>query len=410
MNIAFIVRSFPVLSETFIINQITGLIDRGYKVDVYAEEQGDIHNVHPDVLKYRLLDYTYYMPSISPNLLTRLRDGIKILTTNFWQDPKKIGQSLNILKYGSPALSLWLLYTAIPQFKKQYDIIHCQFGTSCFRGMAFQTMNAPNAKLLTIFRGDDISRFVKEKGDRIYNQLFETGDFFLANCEYFKSRVIQLGCDKSKIKVHRSGLDCNKFAFTPRYFPADERVKIVTTGRLVEKKGIEYSIRAFNKVAKTHPNLEYNIIGDGPLREHLQQLIQELGDSQKINLLGWKNEEEIIKILNQSHIFVAPSVTAADGNQDAPVNVLKEAMALGLPVISTYHGGIPELVEDSISGFLVSEKDADALAEKLNYLIEHPDLWEKMGRAGRHCVENYYNLDNLNNQLVQIYQQLLNTV
>lgn len=187
--------------------------------------------------------------------------------------------------------------------------------------------------------------------------------------------AVKLGCNEQKIVVHGSGLDCSKFAFTPRHFPEDNRVRIATTERLVEKKGIEYCIKAIAKLADVHPNTEYNIIGDGHLKADFEKLIQELNVSHLVKLLGWKQQQEIIEILDKSHIFLAPSVTAADGNQDAPVNTLKEAMAMGLPVISTFHGGIPELVEDGISGFLVPEKNADAIATELSYLIENPQLW-----------------------------------
>jgi len=119
------------------------------------------------------------------------------------------------------------------------------------------------------------------------------------------------------------------------------------------------------------------------------------------------NEAEIIEVLNTCHLFIAPSVTASDGNQDAPVNVLKEAMAMGLPVISTYHGGIPELVEDEISGLLVPERDAEALATKLGYLLEHTKDWSNMGKAGRSFVENNFDLQRLNDKLVSRYEKLL---
>jgi colanic acid/amylovoran biosynthesis glycosyltransferase len=406
MRVAFIVGSFPVLSETFIVNQITGLLDRGHEVDIYSDKPGDTSKVHPDVKKYHLLERTYYLPAIPTNLFWRIWNGIGLLFANLFKAPLLTLRSLNVFRYGEQALSLWLLYTAVPNLKTSYDIIHCQFGTQSFRGMAFRTINAPEAKLITTFRGHDISRFVQEKGDNIYDQLFKTGDFFLANCDFFKRRAIQLGCDEQKIVVHRSGLDCSKFVFRLRHFPIDSLTRIATTGRLVEKKGIEYCIRAVAKVALIHPNIEYNIIGDGPLRDDLQHLIQELGVSSKANLLGWKNEQEIIQILSNTHIFIAPSVTAKDGNQDAPINVLKEAMAMGLPVISTFHGGIPELVEDGVSGFLVPERDVDALAEKLSILIEHPELWPEMGRAGRAYVEAHYDLHKLNDKLVKLYQQL----
>ncbi|GET37218.1 glycosyltransferase [Microseira wollei] len=407
MKVAFIVGTFPVLSETFIINQIVGTIERGHEVDIYADEIGDTDKVHPDVIKYKLLERTYYLAKIPSNLFWRLVKGIGLLGLNLFKYPVSVARSLNVFKYGKQAISLWLLYTAIPNLKKSYDIIHCQFGTQSFRGIAFKTINSPEAKLVTTFRGHDISKFVREKGDRIYDELFKVGDFFLSNCDFFRRRVVQLGCDENKIVVVRSGLDCDKFTFQPRQFPRDGKVRIATTGRLVEKKGIEYSIRAVAKLAKAYPNLEYNIIGDGELKADFQRLIQELGVSHIVNLLGWKNEREIIEILDKSHIFIAPSVTAADGNQDAPINVLKEAMALGLPVISTDHGGIPELVEDGISGFLVPERDADALAEKLEELLQHPENWAKMGKAGRAYVETHYNLDKLNDDLVKIYQKLL---
>ena len=182
---------------------------------------------------------------------------------------------------------------------------------------------------------------------------------------------------------------------------------MATTGRLVEKKGIEYAIRAVAQVAQQYPNLTYSIIGDGPLRDRLKALIHELKAESYIHLLGWKNEAEIIQILDQCHLFMAPSVTAKDGNQDAPINVLKEAMAMGLPVISTRHGGIPELVEDGVSGYLVPERDVDALVEKLNSLLAHPEHWGAMGQAGRSFVERYYDLHYLNDLLVRRYEALL---
>lgn len=375
MKVAFIVVRFPLLSETFILNQITGLIDRGHEVDIYAYQPGDTSKMHPDVEKYHLLNRTHYVfdPKLSANYFLQALKGL-----------------VNILGKGS------------------YDIIHCQFGTLGLNALLLRKLGLLKGKLITSFRGYDISRYVQQHGSDVYKELFVKGDFFLTNCDYFKHRLLKLGCDEKKVVVLRSGLDSSKFVFTPRSPHPDGRVRIATTGRLVEKKGIEYCIRA---VAKLHPaqrqNIEYNIIGDGPLKDKFQQLIQELNVSDTVKLLGWKQQQELIEILNNSHIFIAPSVTAADGDQDAPVNTLKEAMAMGLPVISTLHGGIPELVKDGISGFLVPERDADGIAEKLSYLISHPQDWSQMGFAGRACVEEHYDLHKLNDELVEIYQQLL---
>ncbi|MBD2603202.1 glycosyltransferase [Scytonema hofmannii FACHB-248] len=409
MKIAIIAGQFPVLSETFILNQITGLIARGHEVDIYASHPKDSDKVHPDVEKYQLLKRTHYIPGIPQNYFLRLIKALILLFINFFKAPLVFMRSLNIFQYGEKAYSLKFIYLAIPFLKpKTYDIIHCQFGVFALDTIVMRDIGIIKGKLITSFRGFDISRYIQEHGEDIYNPLFTEGDFFLTNCEFFRQRAIKLGCDANKIVVHGSGIDCSQFPFKPRHPHPDGKIRIATTGRLIEKKGIEYSIRAIAKVAKFHPNIEYNIIGDGELKEHLQQLIQELNVANQVKLLGWKNQPEIIEIIDKTHIFIAPSITAKDGNQDAPVNTLKEAMAMGLPVIGTLHGGIPELIKDNISGFLVPERDADAISEKVSYLIEHPEVWQQMGSSGRAYVEKHYDMNQLNNELVEIYRQVSN--
>ena len=126
-----------------------------------------------------------------------------------------------------------------------------------------------------------------------------------------------------------------------------------------------------------------------------------------VKLLGHRDREESIEILAKSHVFVAGSVTALNGDQDGPLNTLKEAMAMGLPVISTQHGGIPELVADGVSGFLVPERDPGAMFDRLAHLIEHPEMWAEMGRAGRAAVEERYDIKKLNDDLIEIYRGLV---
>ncbi len=411
MKIAFIVGTFPALSVSFIINQIKGLIDSGHEVDIYALDGApeDISKVHPIIEEYRLLERTYYPPRIPKNLLLRRLKIVGLLLANLSKNPFTLLQLFNTAQFGKEAREQKLFYKAIPFLnRKSYDIIHCQFGNFGIMGLAFRQIGLIEGKLITQFRGQDISKYLQKRGKKVYKKLFKQGDFFVSNCEFFRKRAIKLGCDEDKIVVLGSGIDCSKFAFTPRHFPPDGKVKIATIGRLIEKKGIEYGIRAIASLAETYPNIEYNIIGDGPLKEPFQKLIQELNVGHIVKLLGWKQQEELIEILDNSHILIAPSVTAADGNQDAPVNTLKEAMAMGLPVIGTLHGGIPELIEDGISGFLVPERDSDAIADKVNYLIEHPEIWSDMGQAGRKRVETKYNMEQLNDELVTIYQQVLN--
>jgi colanic acid/amylovoran biosynthesis glycosyltransferase len=413
LSIAFIVWEFPVLSETFILNQITGLIDRGHQVDIYPlnGRPPKTTKVHPDIEKYALLQQTYYAPGISTNYLVRALTGLSLLLTNFHKNPLLFLKSLNVFSYGMQAASLRLLHMVIPFIKhKMYDIVHCQFGNIGLEYLNIRRVGQFNSKMVVSFRGYDISQWLQQHGDEVYNTLFAQGDVFLTNCEFFRRRLVDLGCEAEKVFVHASGIDCERFVFTPRAPSSDGRIRIATTGRLVEKKGIEYAIRAVAKLARSYPNLEYNIIGDGPLRTDLQCLIHTLNVSDVVRLVGEKEQQELITILSHTDIFIATSVTAKDGNQDAPVNVLKEAMAMGLPVIGTRHGGIPELIEDGVSGFLVPERNTEAIVEKVRYLIDHPQVWPEMGRAGRACIEERYNLHKLNDALVALYGRLLTSV
>ena len=139
----------------------------------------------------------------------------------------------------------------------------------------------------------------------------------------------------------------------------------------------------------------------------LQQQIEELNASNTIKLLGWKQRNEVVEELDRSHILLAPSILGKNGTQEGIPSVLKEAMAMGLPVVSTQLSGIPELIQDGVSGFIIPQRDVDALIDKLGYLIEHPEVWPEMGHAGRAFIEKNYDVHKLNDRLVEIYQELL---
>ncbi|AKG24002.1 glycosyltransferase [Calothrix sp. 336/3] len=407
MKIAFIVGHFPVLSETFIINQITGLIERGHEVHIYGYQPQEVTKFHPDVEKYHLIARTHYLIPIPQNYIWRLFGALKLIVSMRKIPNRMIWRSLNFWKYGRLALSLRLLYLVMSFLDiPKYDIIHCQFGTHGLTGMTLRELGVIQGKLVTSFRGYDISSYLQKNSTRVYNKLFKSGDLFLANCEFFRNRAIKIGCPPTKITVHYSGINCQNFHF--HHHPVTEKIIITSIGRLVEKKGFKYALLAIAEVANIYQNIEYNIIGDGYLKAELEKLARDLKITDKVKFWGWRTQTEIIQILDNSHILLAPSITAEDGNQDAPVNTLKEAMAMGLPVIATQHGGIPELVEDNTSGFLVREKDTSAIADRLMYLIQHPEKCQEMGKNGRKHVEKYFEIEKLNDELVRIYQQLIN--
>ncbi len=402
-----VVGQFPQVSETFILNQITGLIERGNDVDIFADGPGTMPQVPREVAANETSKRTHYLPVMPRSLLELRLTGLTVLASSALRNPTLPLRAFAGRRYHDDITWTTLCEARHLLRRGPHDVVHCQFGSLGLRYSGLYRIGAFQGRFVTSFRGYDISRYLKQFGHGLYRRLFDAGDLFLPNCEYFKHRLIQLGCPDERIVVHPSGIDCKVFSFSPRRLAPGDHVRIVTIGRYVEKKGIEYAIRAVARLVQEVPRVEHAIVGEGPLRESFDRLISALGAGGTVKLLGLKRQDEVVELLKTSHIMLAPSVTSADADQEGIPNVLKEAMATGMPVVSTWHAGIPELVEDGVSGFLVPERDVDALVAKLRLLVGHPERWLAMGRAGRTCVEDKYNIESLNDRLVDIYRQPL---
>jgi colanic acid/amylovoran biosynthesis glycosyltransferase len=287
----------------------------------------------------------------------------------------------------------------------RYDIIHCQFGNLGPIVISLKTIGGIDGKLVTSFRGYDATKVIDYNPD-IYNRLFKEGNLFLPVSDSLKKRIIEAGCRPERICVHRSGIDCSKFISNGPIFPEDMHFKLLTIARLVEKKGIAYAIQAIAELKRCNHRVSYTVIGEGYLRPSLEKLIKDLDLMDEVKLIGWQNHETVFRLLRQSHILIAPSVTVNNDQEGIP-NALKEAMAMGLPVVGTLHGGIPELIEDGVSGFLIPEKDVKALAGRLIFLFEHSEVWQEFGRRGSKNIRENYDIGHLNDRLVECYQKLL---
>lgn len=423
MRIAFFVDQFPSLSETFILNQITGLIDRGHEVDIYCDRNAwrssnrsdtssdNSTKMHPEVDEYQLLSRTYQI-NIPKNPLWRWLKGICLLVINYQKAPQTVLKTLkfwqyNRDRYGEPGEFLKPLYLALPCLNQPaYNIIHCHYGRNGLKAVLLRDLGVIQGKIGVVFHGNDISRYLKIHGDNIYQYLFSCADLMLPISKHWQQKLIKLGCEPSKIIVHHMGIDCNKFIPAPKS-PVEKKPLIISVARLVEKKGLTDGIDAIAKLLPTHNQLEYWIIGDGVLRSQLTRQIEELAVSAKIKLLGWREQAELRQIISQADILLAPSVTGKNGDSEGIPVSLMEAMAQSIPVVSTDHSGISELVENDVSGYLVPEKDVKALSTKLSLLLASPELRQQMGKAGRERVLKDYNIEQLCDRLVLIYQELL---
>lgn len=408
MTIAFFVGAFPGLSETFILDQITGLLDRGHEVDIYGWPSEDAQS-HDDVAEYGLMKRTYTVPALPDSYAKRAAKGVGVLSRLLVDTPEVI-RTLNVPRYGRLAASLRLLYASTPHVlkqKKEYDIAHCHFGQNGILALALRELDFLRAKrVLTTFHGHDVYVDVPRYSSRLRRFLFEKGDGFTVNSEYTARSVIELGGREEEIRTLPVGLDVESFSYRARSRENGSPLRVLTVGRLVEKKGIQYAIRALARLA---PNLsfEYRIVGGGPRQDELEALVQNLGLEDKVSFLGALPKEEVREQYQWAHIFTLPSVTAADGDREGQGLVLQEAQACGLPVVATRHNGFPEGVQEGKSAILVPERDVNALADALESLSKQEDRWEKIGRCGRAFVQNCYDIEALNERLVNIYRELL---
>lgn len=409
MKIAFIVDVFPSLSQSFVLNQITGLIDLGHEVEILAGSKSIEEKIHPEVKEYKLLNHTHYIHEVPNNIFIRIIRAFILFILNFYKNPLAVIRSLNFFEYGKDALSLHIFYKVVLSLSiGKFDIIQCHFGPSGFLGVLLKELGI-KGKVVTTFHGYDLSKYIKQKGEDVYQDLFLKGDLFLPISDFWRNKLIQLGCPKEKIITHRMGIDVEKFKFHPRQLLPGEKLTILTIARLAEKKGLDYSIRTIAKVIKHKPNIEYDIIGDGPLKDELSNLINKLAVESQVKLLGWRVGEELELLLKKAHLFILHSVTDSNGNMEGIPVSLMEAQAGGIPIISTLHSGIPELVQKGKSGFLVPERDIDAMAKRLAYLIRNPEIWLDMGKKGRKNVEDKFNIKKLNQRLVKIYKTLIDS-
>jgi len=401
LKIAFIAGVFPALSETFILNQITGLIDLGHDVDIFALERGYTEKLHGDITKYDLLSRTHY-PERQPG---EPLGGIKSMvfhSPGFLKRPSSLFKVYRAIEKGIPGTSF--LFHCVPFFKEHsYDIVHCQFGPNGNIGAGLKELGVINAKLVTTFHGYDI-RLGQSRGGGIYAPLRENGDLFLAISKYNRRQLEHMGFELSKIVDHPVGIDIERFkhAASPASGP-DGEIRIVTIARLVGEKGLEYAIKAVAMLSARNPGLtiKYEIIGEGKLLDKLKSLAAEEGIPHAVTFSGGRDQDYISGRLAVSDIVLLSSV------EEALSVALMEAQASGLPAVATKVGGVSEVVMDGVSGYLVQPGDAEAMAEKLDLLVNDPERRRIMGMAGRKMVEEKYDIRKLNKKLVELYRSLL---
>lgn len=405
-RIAIFTHEFPALSETFVLDHITHLIDLGHDVHICAFQPRAEAETHHAIEQYDLRRRAIY-PDMPLGRLRRIGGAIAILIRADRRLRRILLRSLNAARYGWEAANLNLFYWTLRLHDLQaFDVVHCHFGP-IGRVLAFlREIGAIEGKLVTTFHGIDVSAYVRSH-PRLYDHLFRRGDLFLPVSDVWARRLEALGASPSTIRVHRMGTDLRRFVYRPPHTAAGTPFRLLTIGRLVEKKGIEFALHAVSEVVRQGYDVAYDVVGDGPLRPELESLCSDLGLDGRVTFHGWQDQTLVARFMAESDTLLAPSVTDKAGDQEGIPVTLMEAMATGLPTVATFHSGIPELVDDGVSGLLVPERDVEAMAARIRRLIDTPSLAADISAAGRAKVEDEHDNAKLIRRLVALYGPLI---
>jgi colanic acid/amylovoran biosynthesis glycosyltransferase len=273
--------------------------------------------------------------------------------------------------------------------------------------------------LVTTFYGYDLSYLPKQEPEwkEKYQRLFSEGSAFLLEGSHMRDQLVKLGCPPEKAHVQHLGVDVDRWEFQSRTKSDGEPLRILFVGRFTEKKGLRYGIDGFARAIDAGVDAHLTVIGDADgsgrsqqEKEYVLRHMEASGLDDRIDLRGFVPHDELIRAYYDHHVLLAPSVEASDGDTEggAPVTLI-EAQATGLPVVSTAHCDIPEVVVDGETGLLAPEHDADALAEHLATLSSNPSLLSRFGEAGREHVSAEYNAAVQGERLADRYDDILST-
>lgn len=407
MKLTFFTMRFPVASETFVLNQVTHFIDAGYDVEIISVFPGDLVNRHGAFDEYGLAVKTHYLlPEEKISLTDKLGQRLKLVLPKITK--VSLLRSLNVRRYGAQSSKL-LLPAIVANARQTYvaDVFLVHFGYAGALANKLRELGILKGKQATVFHGADISRrHILDEHKQDYRNLFQQSELMLPISHLWQNKLIEMGCPPEKIHVTRMGIEPEKFNFQPRdafHTP----LRIVSVARLTEKKGLDVAVKASAILKQRGGQFQYTIIGNGDQDQMMRDFIarEEMDDC--VTMPGFKPQEEIRQALNEADIFLLPSKTAADGDMEGIPVALMEAMAVGLPVVSTFHSGIPELIENNVSGWLVKEDDAEALAETLLKLSEGAVDVAPVVAAARHKVETEFNQHIAYRELAQILEQMV---
>lgn len=296
------------------------------------------------------------------------------------------------------------------EFMLEQDVrlVHAHFANNALDVMpvAFE-LGIP---LVITLHGSDVHRLGKQPRYALdYRALFYRAACVLVVSEAMRSEAVALGCPSRKVRLHYLGVPLEQFSYQERRLSAGERVRFLHVSNFVPVKGVPALIRAYKRAHDALPETELILVGEGAQTAVCKELVAKLSLTASVRFLGLLPPAEIPRVMHGAHILVHPSVTQPDGTAEGTPTVITEAMATGMPVIGTRHGGIPDAVSDGKSGFLVGEGDEEGLARRMIALATHPETWGAFAHEGVRVVRDRFDLEKRRAALSRIYLEFAGT-
>jgi len=373
MRILYLIDKFPKTSETFISNEINELINLGH----------DIHVLSKKEKKTKILFFIKQMIS------DLIKYPIKTIKT--------INILVNIRREKEFIIENYLKYKIIRN--QGFDSIHTPFSFPHHIDNIYFLSKALNIPFSLSFKAIDLYKEIHQQEFKKRRKIIKKSRVILTSSKYNKEHI-QKSIINKNIKLIHESIDLN--FFKPSNKPKNKN-QIISICRFKEKKGLKYLLKALDILNKK--NIKYNLtlIGDGPEKQNYEKLIKLL-DIPNITFTGTLTSKEIKNYLEKSSIFVLPCIIAKNKDRDILPNVLKEAMAMGLPVITSNICGIQELITNNKSGLLIPPKNPEELAKAIQKLLKNSKLRRKLGKNARKKIQKDFNIKTEVKKLERIFK------
>jgi colanic acid/amylovoran biosynthesis glycosyltransferase len=312
---------------------------------------------------------------------------------------------------------LYRLTTLSPRFDRalsrgKFSLIHAHFGPGGIYALGYAVRH--KLPLVVLFHGYDVPALMGSTRFRpahwrytlLHKSLFRRSTLLLAASKELRELLLSIGAPPESCRVWRLGVGIPEMRL-PMRVRRRGPLHIVMVGQFVEKKGFEYGLRAAGALQRSGVEVDVTLIGAGDREPLYHKAAYEEGISARVAITGFLPHDQTLRRIADADVVLSPSVVASDGDRDSGVIVLKEASARCVPVIGTVHGGIPDIIEDGVTGFLVPERDVELLTSRLRHLARNPGQRLQLGHAGRAKMEKEYDVKARVAELETLYDEAI---